>query len=161
MSSLRRDIARARSLSPRQRWLVAEAAVWLCLLKVATSVLPHRRVTSMLRLVASSAPDGALAAPADRRPGAAGDHPAATGWAVQAAAARTPWRSTCLVQSLAGYVILRSHGVPSAVYLGVAKNGAGEFVAHSWLCCGDRILTGGGHQRYSVIARYQPAAGPR
>lgn len=155
MSSLRRDVARARSLSWGQWRLLTEAAVWLCLLKVATSALPFRRVAALLRLAQSAASD---AVPVN---GAGDDRATVTGWAVQAAAARTPWLSTCLVQSLAGYAILRRHGVPSAVYLGVARNAAGELVAHSWLRCGDRTVTGGGRQRYSAIACYRPAAGAR
>ena len=81
---------------------------------------------------------------------------------MQGAAARTPWLSTCLVQSLAGYVMLRRHDVPSVVYLGVAKDAGGELIAHSWLRCGDRLVTGGSSQhRYSVIAAYRPTAGLR
>jgi Transglutaminase-like superfamily len=56
--------------------------------------------------------------------------------------------------------MLRRQGVPSVVYLGVAKDAAGDFIAHSWLRCGDRIVTGGGRrQRYSVIAAYRPVSG--
>ena len=58
--------------------------------------------------------------------------------------------------------MLRRHTVPSVVYLGVGKDAAGEFTAHSWLRCGDHVVTGGGgHERYSVIAAYRPAAGRR
>jgi hypothetical protein len=52
--------------------------------------------------------------------------------------------------------------VPSVVCLGVAKDAAGDFTAHSWLRCGDRIVTGGGSRpRYSAIAAYRPATGMR
>jgi Transglutaminase-like superfamily len=83
-------------------------------------------------------------------------------WAVSAAAARTPWRSTCLVRSLAGCAMLRRHGVPSVVYLGVAKDASGRLVAHSWLRCGGRVVTGGGSQQgYAAIAAYRPVTGAR
>jgi Transglutaminase-like superfamily len=129
-------------------------------------MLPYRRVASLLRLTQSA--DFSPASIADRGTGRGhrdadargGRDAAAIGWAVQGAAARTPWPSTCLVQSLAGYVMLRRHGVPSVVYLGVAKDAAGEFIAHSWLRCGDRTVTGGGsQQRYSAIAAYRSAPG--
>lgn len=160
MSSLSRDLTRAWSLSAARWRLLMEAVVWLGLLRAATVVLPYRRVASLLRLCQSG--------PCGRAPTShPGDWPDglspqvwAVGWAVRAAAARTPWRSTCLAQSLAGYVILRRRGVPSVVCLGVAKDRADGFSAHSWLRCGDYIVTGGrGYQRYTPIASYQPAAG--
>jgi hypothetical protein len=126
---------------------------------MATAMLPYRRVASLLRLTQSDASDVPPASTADH---GAGRNAQAIGWAVQGTAARTPWPSTCLVQSLAGYVMLRRHGVPSVVYLGVAKDAAGEFIAHSWLRCGDHIVTGGGSlQRYSAIAAYRPGTGRR
>lgn len=162
MSSLRRDAARARSLSSAQRRLLIEAVLWLGLLRFATSVLPYRRVAALLRLAQSAACDIAPGPTAGRQPGRAYREAGAIGWAVQGAAARTPWLSACLVQSLAGHVMLRRHGMPSVVHLGVAKDAAGEFSAHSWLRCGDRIVTGGGSlQRYSAIAAYRPATGRR
>jgi hypothetical protein len=170
--SLSRDVARVRRLAPQQRRLLIEAVVWLGLLRAAIAALPYRQVASLLRLTPSD-PSGASRARApaadDRagsRPrdaGAAGSQGAeAIGWAVRGAAARTPWLSTCLVQSLAGSAMLRRRGLPGVVYLGVAKDPGGEIIAHSWLRCGDRFLTGAaGYQRYSVIAVYRPMAGAR
>jgi Transglutaminase-like superfamily len=156
--SLSRDVARARGLSPAQRRLLIEAVMWLGLLRLATSMLPYRRVAALLRLTQADASDVSAGSPTDP----ARSQAEVIGWAVQGAAARTPWLSACLVQSLAGYVMLRRHGVPSVVCLGVAKDAMGDFIAHSWLRCGDRIVTGGGgQQRYSVIAAYRPATGMR
>jgi hypothetical protein len=154
VSSLRRDVVRARGLSPTERRLLIQAIMWLGLLRVAVLILPYRRVAWLLRLTQSDASEVSLAS-------SGGGRDADTiGWAVQAVAARTSKLSTCLVQSLAGYVMLRRHDMPSVVYLGVAKDAKGEFIAHSWLRCGERIVTGGGsHQRYSVIAAYRPATG--
>lgn len=159
MSSLRRETARLLSLPPAQRHLLIETIGWLGMLRIATLTLPFRRVASLLRLSPSGAPDGPVPG---YLPVCADRGAAAVGWAVQAAAARTPWLSPCLVQSLAGYAILRRRRVPSAVYLGVAKDAAGRLIAHSWLRCGERIVTGGGdHGRYSAIACYQRTAGRR
>ena len=155
--SLGRDVVRARRLSPTERRLLIAAIGWLGLLRVAAAMLPFRRLASLLGLTQSDPSEVSLASGASHRAQAE-----AIGWAVQGVAARTPWLSTCLVQSLAGYLMLRRHGVPSIVYLGVAKDAAGEFTAHSWLRCGDRIVTGGGSaQRYSAIAAYRPATGVR
>ena len=134
--------------------------MWLGLLRVATSVLPYRRVAALLRLTQSAASDVSLGPSVDHESGRAYCVAGAIGWAVQGAAARTPWLSACLVQSLAAHVMLRRQEVPSVVYLGVGKDAAGCFIAHSWLRCGGRIVTGGGsQQRYSVIAAYRPIPG--
>jgi hypothetical protein len=162
VSSLSRDVVRARCLSPTEWRLLIEATIWLGLVRVATAMLPYRRVASLLRLTQSDASEVSPGWPAERESGRAHRAAGAIGWAVQGAAARTPWPSACLVQSLAAYIMLRRHGVPSVVYLGVAKDAAGEFTAHSWLRCGGRIVTGGGgSQRYSAIAAYRPATGRR
>jgi len=155
--SLGRDVVRARGLSPTERCLLVEAIGWLGLLRVAVLMLPFRRLASLLGLTQSDPSEVSLAFRADHQA-----RTEAIGWAVQGVAARTPWLSTCLVQSLAGYVMLRRHDVPSVVYLGVAKDAGGELIAHSWLQCGDRFVTGGGSQhRYSVIAAYRASAGLR
>lgn len=161
MSPPRRDASRFLSLSAAQRYLLIEATGWLWMLRIATLTLPYRRVASLLRLTPSGAEDDPPASPAGCVRGDADQRAAAARWAVQAAASRAPWLSTCLVQSLAGYAILRRRRVPSVVYLGVAKDAEGRLIAHSWLRCGDRIVTGGGEGRYSVIACYRQAAGRR
>jgi hypothetical protein len=186
VSAPSRDLARASALSFREWRLLIEAFAWLALLRLVTWALPYRRVASLLRLAQSDAAQALVdAAQAQAEPpaagggrarghgaggygakgggggalvGAGGPDAEAIAWALCAAARRTPWPSTCLVRSLAGCVMLRRHGVPSVVYLGVAKDAGGSLVAHSWLRCGDRVVTGGGsHQRYAAIAAYQSA----
>ena len=147
--SLRADISYARNCSPRDLRIVAEALAWLAILRLATLTLPFRRVAPILGLT--------LVTPVDvaEDPVDGNGRTERIGWAVRAAAARTPWTSTCLVQSLAGFVMLRRRHLRSTVYLGVAKDGRTGFAAHSWLQCGDRVLTGDGALRsFSVIAAY-------
>ena len=68
--------------------------------------------------------------------------------AVRRAGRYTPWESTCLVQSIAGKMMLKRLNIPSTLYLGVAKNGKEkskkkkELKAHAWLRSGNIILTG-------------------
>ena len=47
-------------------------------------------------------------------------------------ARHTWWRSMCLEQALAGRWMLRRRGIPSTMYVGMAKRG-GNFIAHAWL----------------------------
>lgn len=79
------------------------------------------------------------------------------GWAIQAAAARTPWESACLAQALTGMLMLSRRRGSATLYLGVAKDESGSdaMAAHAWLKCGDMILTGvSGYEAYSVISSF-------
>jgi len=78
----------------------------------------------------------------------------AIGRAVRAAAGRTPWPSSCLVQVLAAQRMLQARSIGGAVYIGAAKQGErSEFGAHAWLKCGTVFVTGeAGHEAYTVIS---------
>jgi hypothetical protein len=56
----------------------------------------------------------------------------------------TPWESTCLVQSIAGKMMLKRRKIPSTLYLGIAKNEKEKkkLKAHAWLRSGNIILAG-------------------
>src|SRR5262245_32537194 len=69
------------------------------------------------------------------------------GWAVRAAAPKTPWKSACLAQAIAGKSMLARRGVRATVHLGVVKDGAGDLAAHAWLCADDIVITGGAKAR--------------
>ncbi len=81
------------------------------------------------------------------------------GRAVRAAAARTPWDSTCLVQVLAAQRMLRARGIGGTVHIGADTADEPDqpgFAAHAWLMCGDLFVTGeAGHERYTVVAEYR------
>ena len=77
------------------------------------------------------------------------------GWAVRAAAAYVPWKSSCLVQVIAAQKMLRSRGIGGVVYLGAARGEGEEFRAHAWLKCGDAFITGeAGHEDYRVLSTF-------
>jgi hypothetical protein len=146
--SLTIDVSRARRATWSERSAFMEALVSLAVCRFAIVMLPFRHVAAWVGLAPDDGPEPhgpAWTATLHR-----------TGWAVRSAAARSPWSSTCLVQSLTGFVMLRRRGVAATVYLGVAKDDSGNFVAHSWLRCGDAVITGGSSQgTFSVIAVYR------
>jgi len=57
-------------------------------------------------------------------------------------ARRVPWRATCLVQALAGWLLLKRRGIVATIRFGVAKSEAG-LAAHAWLVVGSEIVLGG------------------
>lgn len=64
-------------------------------------------------------------------------------WAVNRASYITPWESKCLVQALTAQRMLKRRHIISTLYLGIAKEGNSNLVAHAWLRCGVMIVTGG------------------
>lgn len=83
---------------------------------------------------------------------------AQVGAMVERVARFTWWRSMCLEKALAGKWMLRRRGIPSTMYVGMARQGQ-EFVAHAWLVGEGRILTGAGKMVYARLAAFRDRAG--
>ena len=67
----------------------------------------------------------------------------------------TPWESKCLVQAIVGKIMLRKRGIANTLYLGVGKNERKSLVAHAWLRCGDKMLTGGqGYRWFTIVSKF-------
>jgi len=128
--------------------LAAEALLLLAGFRVALAVVPVRWI---LRGIA--------------RGGAAGDGAGnergraiavRVRWAVEAVARHSVVRFVCFPQTLAGYVMLRQRGVAGTMVYGVARSGAGELIAHTWLMLGDKgVLGGEGAGAFTVVERWE------
>lgn len=143
-------LRRVGALPRGQRLLLAQATIALAVMRVAIRTLPFRVIARLLRLERIRSPE----------PHGRGDARAAEiGWALRAAAAHTPWESTCLVQALAGAAILRRRRIPSTLSLGVAREAADrQLIAHAWLRCGDEVLTGDeGRDRFVELTSFAVA----
>lgn len=57
-------------------------------------------------------------------------------------ATRVPWRTSCLVQAVAGCLLLRRRGIAATIRLGVKKDN-GALAAHAWLMVGGQVVLGG------------------
>jgi hypothetical protein len=140
------DLLKLRTRTRSERWRLVEAVFLLALMRTAIALFSFRRVASWLYLV-----EGTLTSDIDPLCGAAA---AEIGWAIRTAAMRTPWESTCLVQTLATAIMLSYRRIPCTLCLGVAKN-EHRIIAHAWLRCGRVILTGaGGHERFTTISAF-------
>jgi len=115
-----------------------EAIWWLGILRMALCFLPFKYILRRmsLNMASGNASQGF--------PNRNGTKAAEIGWAVSAAAARVPWRSTCLIQALAGARMLRRRSIHATLHLGTARNptNKSKLEAHAWLRCGDTILIG-------------------
>jgi hypothetical protein len=134
-------------LSKADRLLLLEAGFWLGVSSLAIAILPFRWIK-----LGWGDPKGISKA----RPGPQWSFPQLleqVSWAVATASRYLPWDCLCLAQAMAGKAMLTRRGIPSTVYLGLAKNGAAPLRGHAWLTCGGQVLTGKqGLEEYSVIA---------
>lgn len=143
-------LRRFGALPRRRRLLLLEATLALAVMRVAIVALPFRVIARRLGL--EQLRSRPTHRPSDPRA-------AEIGWAVRAAAAHTPWHSTCLAQALAGAAMLRRAGIPSTLSLGVSREPAAkQLIAHAWLRCGDEILTGAeGRDRFVELTSFAVA----
>ncbi len=143
MSRLRKFLG----LPHADRGCLVEAGFWLGIARLAILTLPFRWVAPGLGRHMAQSPEEAGAAPAellDR-----------ISWAVATASRHLPWDCLCLAQAMAGKAMLKRRGVPSTLYLGLAKAGEAQLQAHAWLRCGERILTGWqGMGEFTVITTF-------
>jgi hypothetical protein len=61
--------------------------------------------------------------------------------AIARAAKKSPWRTKCFEQALAGRMMLKRRGFATTTYFGVLKN-SDSLEAHAWLKCGEFVVTG-------------------
>lgn len=134
-------IFRFARLAPSRRLLLAEAAANLARARAAIRWLPFRSAIGF----------GAIPLGSPRDDVAIGDLVRA----LEATAARLPWRSVCFDQGLALQRALRRRGHDARLHYGLSGPGAGDFMAHVWVELGGRILIGaeeaGGHHSVAVF----------
>jgi hypothetical protein len=140
-------LGRLRRLTPTQWRLLVEAALSLVSSLLQVRLVAFGRVASWHGWVASDGPTELT----EEQLAVAGDVRRVVG----ALARRTPWTSTCLMQSLTAATLLRRRGIESVTYLGMAPTAEG-YDAHSWTVAGERFVTGAaGHRRFTVVASYR------
>jgi len=74
--------------------------------------------------------------------------------ALNACARHLPFSATCLVQAVAGSMLLKLRRRNIAIWIGVKKSPDGTLAAHAWLLCDDRVVTGGtSYGDYHILAK--------
>lgn len=159
------DLNKLRRSSWADMGLLFGAFALLGLMRVAIALVPFRWIVRTLGMSpVKGLAGGTASSPSPRKSSIPGGYSpieahqaqaARIGWAVQAAAARTPWQSACLAQALAGSVLLRCRRIPFTLNLGVAGDVASGIMAHAWLSCGKVTPTGScGMERYHTISAF-------
>ena len=136
-------------LSLREQLLLSEALLFLGLARLGTRLVPFRWLARFLGRARAESPAELNAADAARVK--------QIRWAVVTLSRHTFWECACLVQAIAAQLMLKRRGIPSTLYLGVAKNDEQNLIAHAWVRSGRAILTGASsHQQFTVVSTFAP-----
>jgi hypothetical protein len=65
----------------------------------------------------------------------------------------TLFKSVCYDQALTAKLMLKRREFPSTLYLGLSKDEKNQMIAHAWVRCGNKIITGkAGMDQFTVVA---------
>jgi hypothetical protein len=113
------SLAKLLALPAAERRLVARAAATVAFARVGLHLVP---LAPLRRLLAG------------RPRGSPDPHRAERiSWAVDAVTRALPGTTTCLARALAAEGLLRRHGHPAQLRIGVARTADGRFSAHAWV----------------------------
>lgn len=71
-------------------------------------------------------------------------------WAVKSVTCHVP-KTTCLTDALTAQTLLKKHGYPSLVKIGVGKDANNQFKAHAWLEYAGEVVIGESNKDYVPI----------
>lgn len=145
MMNLPRYVTAWQQRTWAERWLLVETLFWLGWARLLVLSLPFRWIVVLWGLHAQPL----ARADAASTPLASSRH--AVAHAIAAVSPHTPWHSNCLAQALAASALLRRRGLPSTLYLGVAKDRTQRLQAHAWLAYEAQLITGAAGQQYFTL----------
>lgn len=141
-------------LSGGEQSRLIEAILMLALCRVALRLVPFRRLAP-LRGAQVLADAGAQAAIDPIGIGHAAPRVLAVHKGLARARRNVPWHCSCLVQAMAGRLMLRRRGFETELYLGWMRAADDELQFHAWLVHDRYVVTGGdargGFQPISVF----------
>jgi hypothetical protein len=144
-------VRRFGSLNPLDRRLILEAAAVLMFVWMGLRLFHFPTLQRLLDFYATGA-DRANQYRAERFSSMVTQ----VAWAVNAAAARVPASTTCLVKALATNSMLRRRGLASELRVGVreCRSGTKPFEAHAWVECDGHVVIGqvDDLQEYAVMS---------
>lgn len=128
-----RRIRRFLHLSMAQRSLLGQSMLLLGVIRLGLWLLPFRTLKHLVARAVQESPEP-REAEQDSLDGVV--------WAIRTGSHYVP-EATCLTQALAAQVLLSRRGHPVHFRLGVARSETGEFQAHAWVECQERVVIGG------------------
>jgi hypothetical protein len=132
-----RRLRRLAELPAAERWLLAEAALAVLVVRVGLWLVSFRRLCSWLDRLSTW--QARTHFPPER-----------IAWAVIGVSYYIP-AASCLTQALAAKALLARRGVAARLRIGVAKDAQQTLAAHAWLEVAGHALIGG-----AILQEYTP-----
>lgn len=120
-----KKLRRFVGLASDQRWLLAEAVLFLYAAKIFLMILSLRTVLKISLMPKKTSAELDTSVLPDIR------------WAIRNAGRLSFWKNRCLVQSIAGMWMLQRRGILSQITFGVKHDNNKKVIAHAWLTAGD------------------------
>ena len=140
-------VSKIGKLSCTDWWLLFRSICWTGIARILILFVPLKKFSFLLGTHMKETPEIATA---ENRVLLR-----TVGLAISRASRFVPWRCKCYEQAIAAKMILRSYGLETTLYYGVAKDQNNQLIAHSWLRCGDYIVTGRpGMKRFTVVGTF-------
>jgi len=147
----RRKLVAARSLSWRDRGLVAEAALLLCAARLTLWLVPFRRYRTWLSVDRRRRRGRTVSPMLVSR----------VGRAVRIAARNLPFEAVCLPRAMAAKLMLARRGCPSSLVIGSGSDDGGAMTLHAWLDSGGTIVVGdNGRSSVTPVVRFGSSSPP-
>jgi hypothetical protein len=132
-----------------EKSLALESLVMLAAARLFVTATPSRSLVSRIGGVPAGELEPAASPALAQQTGSP-----RVGRMIERVARITWWRSMCLEKALACKWMLRRRGIPSTMYVGMAKQNE-SFAAHAWLVAEGQIVTGGGTVAYVPLAAFR------
>ncbi|HIK32152.1 MAG TPA: lasso peptide biosynthesis B2 protein [Oscillatoriales cyanobacterium M59_W2019_021] len=137
---MRRSIARIRQ-KIRDRQLLFNTFLFLCLVRLGLRFLPFRTLQKIVDRLSQAPPKHS--------------EPLSIGkivWAIETGTRYMPGGVKCLARALVAQTMMKQHGHPCELRIGVAKGETGELEAHAWVEHRGKVAIG----YLSDLQRYVP-----
>jgi hypothetical protein len=120
-------LAKFWSLTRREKEVLCEASILLSLCNICVKAIAFRHIDRFLRSRWNHGNQGTIDYEQESR---------LVQRSVSRAANVLPWKSRCLTQSIAEFIMLRRRGIPAVIYAGVRFSGESSLDAHTWVRIG-------------------------
>jgi hypothetical protein len=124
-----RRLAKFWSLSRREKSFLCEASILLLLSNSCVRAIAFRHIDRFLRARWNDGPQSAMR-----------EHEIKlVQRSILRAAKVLPWKSLCLSQSIAEFIMLRRRGIPAVMFAGVRVSADSSLHAHAWVETSQRM----------------------
>jgi hypothetical protein len=144
-----KQIRRLLTLTSKECYLLIEALFLLIIFRLMLVTLPFHQIARFLKL------HSGVASIHEHTTNTNTNTTRIISWAIDVITYYSTNKEICLAQALTGRSMLLRRGYRPTLFIGIAKDQQGNFLAHAWLTCQNTIVTGRkGMWQFKVISTF-------